>query len=759
MSDLLAGLNTAQQEAVSVIDGAVLVLAGAGSGKTRVLTRRIAHLVEMGVHPRNILAVTFTNKAAAEMKERVESLVGEGAHDLWISTFHSACLRMLRRDITALGYPSGFQVYDGDDQKNVIKKIIQERGLSIKEYKPSEYVSKISAAKNNPWSQERIYEYLREEYDPLTADVYEEYEKRLRASNSVDFNDLLLLCIRLFEENPGILWRRQNQFQYILVDEYQDTNKAQYRLIQLLGRAKKNVMVVGDDDQSIYRFRGAEVQNIFSFQEDFAPVHIVRLEQNYRSMGNILEAANELIVNNTGRMEKKMRTDAPSGPPISYLQAENSWSEAERVGVEIQKLFRSGYKANDIAIIYRTNSASLAFEQIFMQNSIPHSLVGARKFYERKEIRDVLSYLRLMNNPNDIESFFRMIQNPKRGIGEKTLLSLQETALQSQKPIFDVAWDWSHSKKTKQAEQMRSVLEKLSALKKHGEEGLEADIFLEELLDSSGYWLLLEMEKSKEAKGLGANSDAERRMSNIQALVDDMVRFYQEQAQQKRNNLDWLREFLDKASLASPTEDIPNEEQSKVTLLTGHLAKGLEFPVVFVVGMNEGAFPHFRSVDTEEDLQEERRLVYVAITRAQKKLYLTRPRKQQKRDGNGVQWIPAKVSRFLGEIPERLFDEGQVSSAPTSHRKFVALQRDTTASSTPSPLPKDNPTGSYYTREPESMDDFQKGTWVSHKKFGRGKIILVSGSKQDPKLQVFFDSFGMRNLVARYAPLEIIVYT
>lgn len=756
MSDILAGLNPAQHEAASFVDGAILVLAGAGSGKTRVLTRRISYLIESGVSPRNILAVTFTNKAAAEMKERVEHLVGDEARDVWISTFHSACLRMLRRDIGLLGYSSGFQVYDGDNQKNVIKKIIQERGLSVKEYKPSDYVSKISEAKNHPKSTEEIAEYLKEEYDPLTVDVFLEYEKRLKQSNAVDFNDLLLLCIRLFEENPGLLWRRQNQFRYILVDEYQDTNKAQYKLIQLLGARNQNVMVVGDDDQSIYRFRGAEVQNIFYFQEDFDPVHIVRLEQNYRSMGNILEAANGLISNNTGRMEKKMWTQATQGPKLSYLQAENSWSEAERIGFEIQRLLRTGYKHSDIAIIYRTNASSLAFEQTFMQNSIPHSLVGARKFYERKEIRDVLSYLRVINNPRDVESFSRMIQSPKRGIGAKTLLNLQEMARSANKPIFDVCLEWALSKKTKQAQAMRTILERLQELRKEGESGMEAADFLDTLLQKSGYGLMLELEKEKEAKTLGASSDAQRRIDNVSALVDDITRFYAEQSRENQSSLLWLRDFLDRASLSSPTEDIPGEEQSKVTLLTGHLAKGLEFPVVFVVGMNEGTFPHFRSVDTEEDVQEERRLVYVALTRAQKKLYITRPRKQQKRDGKTVRWIPAKVSRFVSEIPNHVFESSISSTAPASRRKFVARKKSQTQER--SILPKDNPTGSYYTRKPESVSEFEKGVWVSHAKFGRGKIVRRSGSDRDPKLQVFFDSFGMRSLVARFAPLEIIVY-
>ena len=759
MSDILAGLNSAQHKAASIIDGSVLVLAGAGSGKTRVLTRRIANLVENGVAPRNILAVTFTNKAASEMKERIEELVGDEARDLWISTFHSACLRMLRRDIGLLGYASGFQIYDGDNQKSIIKKIIQERGLSIKEYKPSDYVSKISEAKNRPQSTEQIAEYLQEEYDPLTVDVFLEYEKRLKQSNAVDFNDLLLLCIRLFEENPGLLWRRQQQFRYILVDEYQDTNKAQYRLIQLLGARNKNIMVVGDDDQSIYRFRGAEVQNIFRFQEDFAPVEIVRLEQNYRSMGNILAAANGLISNNTGRMEKKMWTEASQGPLLTYLQAENSWSEADRIGVEIQKLLRIGYTHSDFAIIYRTNASSLAFEQTFMKNSIPHSLVGARKFYERKEIRDVLSYLRVINNPRDVESFARMIQAPKRGIGTKTMLLLQEMSRNTNRPIFDVCYEWAQSKKTKQAEKMRTILERLQHIREAGQGGIEASEFVDLLLQKSGYTLMLELEKEKEAKTLGASSDAQRRIDNVEALGEDITRFYSEQSRESQSSLLWLRDFLDRASLSSPTEDIPGEEQSKVTLLTGHLAKGLEFPVVFVVGMNEGTFPHFRSVDTEEDVQEERRLVYVALTRAQKKLYISRPRKQQKRDGKSVRWIPAKPSRFVSEIPDRLFESSMSSTAPVSRRKFVARQKMSIGKKPiHSSLPKDNPVGSYYTKKPESLSDFEKGVWVSHSKFGRGKIVRRSGSDRDPKIQVFFDSFGMRSLVARFAPLEIIVY-
>ncbi|MEC7986814.1 MAG: UvrD-helicase domain-containing protein [Myxococcota bacterium] len=748
MSTLLQGLNPAQKKAAESIYGPVLVLAGAGSGKTRVLTHRLAHLIDNGVPCYNILAVTFTNKAAGEMRERVRHLVGEAADDIWISTFHSTCLRMLRRDIEAIDYERNFNVYDKDDQKGVVRKIIQSKGLSLKDHNPAHYVQQIGTAKNRPWSDERIRDYLEEEYEPISAEIFTEYQRRLRLSHALDFNDLINLCIRVFEENPGVLWRRQKQFRYIMVDEYQDTNTSQYRLIQLLGSQHQNVMVVGDDDQSIYRFRGADVENIYRFQEDFPSVQVIRLEQNYRSFGNILAAANSLIENNTTRMEKKMWTDAIKGPLLRYIQEGNNWDEAAAIRREIENGIRQGYSYSDFAIIYRTNASSLAFEQDFMQQSVPHVLVGARKFYERKEIKDVLAYLRLLLNESDAESFARAISYPKRGVGAKTLQELQEYSLEKSEPILESTKEWCGKQKKKVAKTIASFIDTIARIRTVGEDGLEAEELVERLLNETGYWQALEAEKEKESKKSGGNSDAERKMSNVAALKNDISRYCEELSGASKQDLSWLKSFLDKASLASPTEEIPNKDQSAVTLLTAHLAKGLEFPVVFVVGMNEGSFPHFRSVDTIEDVEEERRLVYVALTRAQKRLILTRAKRQQIRDAKGMRWAPTKPSRFVSEIPQALFEASPVSTvSASSGRKKFWTPSDKSPKKTIVRRPPPNEIS--YTKKPESPSDFQTGLWVSHSKYGRGEIVGKSGHANNLKLRIRFDNFGTKNMIAR----------
>lgn len=751
MSKTLHLLNEQQQKAVVAIRGPLLVLAGAGSGKTRVLTNRIAYMLEQGISPKSILAVTFTNKAAAEMRERVHDLVGPAAQEVWISTFHSTCLRMLRRDIEALGFSRGFNIYDTDDQKKVLQSIIKERGLAAKEHPPRIYASQIDDAKNAPRSNEELYRYIQQEHGRTSAEIFSRYQEMLAENNALDFNDLINFTIRAWQAKPHLLWLRQQQFQYIMVDEYQDTNPSQYALIQLLSKSHKNIMVVGDDDQSIYGFRGADVQNIFRFQKDFAPVTIIRLEQNYRSKGNILKAANAVISKNTHRMEKKMWTTAPLGPRIGSITATNQWEEAREVQTKIAAMVRNGRQYSDFAIIYRTNASSLPFEQEFMRAATPHVLVGARKFYERKEIRDLLCYFRVVSNPQDNVSFLRAIGVPKRGIGPKTIAKITHLAKSEHISMTQACMRWPKSGKV--ANEIKAFGNLIDTLQALAEKNTSPPEFCEEIFLRSGYRKALEREAEKETNTLrGQKSDAQRRLDNIEAFKDDLARWWEENKNNVKmgGSLEWIEQFLDRAALASPTEDLPGPEQRSVTLLTGHLAKGLEFPVVFVVGLQEGIFPHFRSMEMEEDIEEERRLLYVALTRAKEKLFLSYAKSQQQRDNGAVKWVQTKPSRFLKDIPSDLFE--------SMHTPRI-IRRKSTASFIPPRLPAAQPiqtAGISVTRIPNSLSELKVGTRVSHGKFGVGIIRKKMGASHNPKLRIEFHRYGFKTLLAQFANLEII---
>ncbi len=776
MPELLQGLNPQQKEAVLQIDGPLLVLAGAGSGKTRVLTHRIAHMLKEGIRPWNILAVTFTNKAASEMRERVRGMIGPDADNVWISTFHSTCLRILRRDIEALGYERSFNIYDTSDQKSLLRSIIREMGYSLQEHPPRLYIGHIDDTKKTQRSLEEHSKYLEREYGKISADIFKKYEQALRSSQALDFNDLINKTVELLQENPGILWRRQQQFQYLMVDEYQDTNHSQYELIKLLSHEHRNLMVVGDDDQSIYGFRGADVQNIYRLQKDYEPVNVIRLEQNYRSFQNILTAANAVISNNRHRMEKKMWTSAPSGPKIGFLKANTSWDEARDVRQKISRMIRMGRKHSDFAIIYRTNAASLAFEQEFMKNAVPHILVGARKFYERKEIKDILSYLRLILNPADNISFVRAVGAPKRGVGDKSLERLAEIARNNNQSMLQAAKAWSAPGKSKLQKSLGNFCDLIAKLRLKAEEKISPDRICQIVIEESGYSaaLLKEMEKEQKKSG-GQKSDAERRLENIEVLQEDLARCWDEYKKPTSENEDghllWLQEFLDRAALTSPTEDIPEPESGAITLLTAHLAKGLEFPVVFVVGLNEGNFPHYRSMEREEDIEEERRLVYVAFTRAKEVLNISCSRSQQRRDSGGLRWVQISPSRFLDEVPEELFDVPVSQNRNYSLRPSAPARRTVIPSANRRPQsqktfakPKEKAVikpnlddGYVVTVEPSSMEDFSIGVRVSHQKFGKGIIRKKSGAPNNPKLRVEFERHGVKTLIAQYANLEIII--
>ena len=990
MMSLFEGLNKPQLEATKFFAGAVLVLAGAGSGKTRVLTNRIAFLLERGISARHILAVTFTNKAAQEMKERIKSLAGEKADKVWISTFHSACLRMLRRDIPIMGISRDFHVFDTDDQLKVMKTILKQRDLSPQDHPPKRYISQFDDAKNKGGTLEDCIDYLYDKYGEDAAILFEEYQKTLRMSNALDFNDLIVTLIRLWKEHPEVLYSRQRQFQYVLIDEYQDTNPIQYELIRMLCQTQPqregfiqrlrsdsengdikatqeeslqivsqglgNIMVVGDDDQSIYGFRGADVQNIFRFQDDFSLVHVIRLEQNYRSTGNILKAANSVISNNSSRMDKEMWTESEDGDLVSLLSSRTMWDEARDIQAEIEEIisgkitkssFLDRYTYKDIAVIYRTNSYSLPFEQVFRRSATPHVLVGARKFYERSEVKDILAYLKILINPFDEVSFTRAISIPKRSIGPKTIEQIVVISRRDSISILDAALQWGKEGDSKIRTAVLHFCSLIFRLRSALYEGESVYNLLQDLLAESGYRAMLEDGIRKDLGeirgernirvGVG-KSDSERQLENINTLIDDILRFVQDFDEEKyiedslleieemssllismqdntkqsdtneertssevfspkpepktskpknskqnlstqnsstewqefgplfsllqsesetsdskqiiqesspsqnskpepenskpennsqiesyvdetqRNSL-WLRNFLDGAALASSMDDISEEEQSSVTLMTAHLAKGLEFPIVFVVGMNEGTFPHFRSLENEDDISEERRLVYVALTRAKRKLYVSYSQTSERWEGNSKREILIQPSRFLLEISNNCMDGTislytnynnaerrserserlgihrqnvgnesknsshnighQYAKIASQHQKKSSRSRNIASqnrkreqkqhvfpSTSQKNLQVEQPqknisfvplTGSYQTRTPSSFDDFQEGIRVFHEKFGHGMIVQKVGAKNNPKLVISFEHWGQRTLLARVANLDLVI--
>ncbi len=644
----LQTLNQPQREAVLHEGGPLLILAGAGSGKTRVLTHRIARLIEKGVAPWRILAITFTNKAAAEMKERVVQLVGPQASEIWVSTFHSACVRMLRRDIEKLGYKKNFVILDTSDQQSVIKECLKELNLSEKQFQPSMVLGAISGAKNAMLGPKQYANRAGDYWQQQMAQIYTRYQEKLVANNAVDFDDLLILCVRLFEEFPEVLTYYQEKFEHILVDEYQDTNQVQNKWVFLLAQQKRNLCVVGDDDQSIYSWRGADIRNILDFEAHFPDARVIKLEQNYRSTQNILEAAYHVVRHNPGRKEKKLWTDKGPGEKVIRYAATDEHDEAWYVASEIERLVveglpdGTGLTYQDFAVLYRTHAQSRTLEEALVRKSIPYGIFGGTKFFERKEIKDVLAYLRLIANPADTISFRRAISVPKRGIGPATIDKVVDFAQQWNVPVMGVALDGSmvpglSGRYRQKVEEFAAMMEELTNMSSY----LSVGELIEEVLERSGYMAELRADKSIEAAA---------RIENVQELKSMAMEFETPEGEEMEG-LSQLDAFLATAALMTDADQV-GDGQDKVTLMTLHAAKGLEFPVVFLVGMEEGVFPHNRALTDEVQMEEERRLCYVGMTRAERRLYLS---SATVRSLYGQTQYNAP-SRFLDEIPDEVVE-------------------------------------------------------------------------------------------------------
>jgi DNA helicase II / ATP-dependent DNA helicase PcrA len=722
---LLANLNEQQQAAVKTTEGPLLIMAGAGSGKTRVLTHRIAYLMaEKRVAPWNILAITFTNKAAREMKERVQGLLGGAAEEIWISTFHSMCVRILRRDIDRIGIDRNFSILDTTDQLSVLKNILKEKNIDPKKFDPRAILGTISNAKNELLTPEKFAKKVSSYYEKIVSDVYEEYQKRLLRNHALDFDDLIMTTIQLFERVPEVLEHYQYKFQYIHIDEYQDTNRAQYVLVKMLASRFKNICVVGDADQSIYRWRGADIQNILSFEKDYPNAKVILLEQNYRSTKRILQAANEVIEHNVNRKPKKLWTENPEGQKIVYYEAMNESDEAQFVAGKIKEYVDSGKRRySDFAILYRTNAQSRVMEEVLLKSNIPYQIVGGLKFYDRKEIKDVLAYLRVIANPNDDISLLRIINVPKRGIGVSSIDKIVSYASENGLSVFEALGELEHiglsARTAASLIEFRRQLEQWAQLQEY----VSVTELVEEVLDKSGYREMLKAEKTLEAQS---------RLENIDEFLS-VTKHFENVSEDKS-----LIAFLTDLALISDIDqlnEMNGEDQDAVVLMTLHSAKGLEFPVVFLIGMEEGIFPHSRSLDDEDEMEEERRLAYVGITRAEEELFLT---SAQMRTLFGYTNINP-VSRFIREIPEELVERVNKRTSWTSAAagKQTTVRKIAIASSTGG----------------EAIP-WKVGDKVKHKKWGIGTVVSVRGEGDDKELDIAFPSpIGIKRLLAKFAPI------
>ncbi len=725
----LSTLNEMQRKAVQKTDGPVLILAGAGSGKTTVLVNRIAYIIETkNVRPYNIMAITFTNKAANEMKERVSRVVGDLSNDMWLCTFHSACVRILRSHIQLLGFNPDFVIYDSADTKTVLKECYKELDIDEKNYPLRSCASIISGAKDDLLDAESFNTINRADFRlSRYGEIYKLYQKKLKANNAIDFDDILLFTVRILSENPDVLEKYQNRFQYIMVDEYQDTNNAQYMLISMLAAKHENICVVGDDDQSIYKFRGANIRNILNFEDTFADTTVIKLEQNYRSTQVILDAANAVIHNNSERKDKSLWTENADGEKIKLHIGYNERDEAIYIANEIEKLKSEGTALSDIAILYRTNAQSRVIEDLLMRSAIPYKVVGGLRFYDRKEIKDIIAYMRLIHNPNDNLSFTRIINEPKRGIGKTTIDKIAQIADDFNISCFEVArFANQYTDLSRSAIKLIEFCEMILSLKK-AEKMMSLTRFTEKILGDSGYTAMLVAENTVEAK----------------TRIDNLGEFLSAVSEYEKTDDDVsLSGFLENAALISDLDGY-DETDDLCVLMTIHSAKGLEFPTVFIAGMDEGLFPSIRSLDTKEDLEEERRLCYVAITRAKNRLYLT---SASSRTLYGQTMHQAK-SRFLDEIPaEYLIEDGQsaldcvtakVTQIPPLVSKKIEVFKKV-ASATSAPI---------------AEIDFSPGERVLHKKFGEGTVRAVQRFEKDAMLEIAFDSGETKRLMAAFAKL------
>lgn len=728
---LLAGLNPEQQEAVKTTDGPLLIMAGAGSGKTRVLTHRVAYLmVEKGVNPYNILAITFTNKAAREMKERIGKIMGGAAEEVWISTFHSMCVRILRRDIDRIGINRNFTILDPTDQQSVIKGILKDKNIDPKKFDPRAILGTISSAKNELVTPEEYSKLVGGFYEQVVSDVYEEYQRRLRKNQALDFDDLIMMTIHLFNRVPETLEFYQRKFQYIHVDEYQDTNRAQYMLVKMLASRFQNICVVGDSDQSIYRWRGADIANILSFEKDYPRAKVIMLEQNYRSTKRILHAANEVIKHNANRKPKKLWTENDDGQKICYYRADSEQSEAQFVAGKIKEMVESGErKLSDIAILYRTNAQSRVMEEVLLKSNIDYHIVGGIKFYDRKEIKDILAYLRLIANPDDDISLQRVINVPKRGIGSTSFDKIARYAADNDISIFaalkEIDFIGVSPKIAKAAYEFYELIKNYTQMQEY----LSVTELVDEVLDKSGYREMLHAEKSLEAQS---------RLENIDEFLS-VTKSFEEGSEDKS-----LVAFLTDLALVADIDRLDEKEENNndaIVLMTLHSAKGLEFPVVFLIGLEEGVFPHSRSLMEEAEMEEERRLAYVGITRAEQDLYITNAAMRTLFGRTNMN----PVSRFINEIPEDLLEVlhkevKQQTSAFSSQQKRPVSR----------PVSRPIPTGT-------GADELEwkVGDKAEHKKWGIGTVVSVKGKDKSVELDIAFPSpVGIKRLLAEFAPIQ-----
>lgn len=726
-------LNPPQQEAVEHIDGPLLILAGAGSGKTRVITHRVAYLIEQGINPYNILAITFTNKAAGEVRERVDDMLGYGSESVWVSTFHSLCVRILRRHIERIGYRTNFTIYDTDDQKRVVKEAAKFLQLDPKMYPERLLMSEIAKAKENFISPLEYDLQAQGDYRKMQmARVYGEYQKRLHSNNALDFDDLLYKVVQLFQDCPDVLEQYQERFRYIMVDEYQDTNEIQFLLVRQLARKYRNLCVVGDDDQSIYKFRGANIMNILNFEQEYPDAKVIKLEQNYRSTGNILRAANEVIRHNEGRKDKTLWTAQEDGDLIQYKQYENEHQEAEQIAYYIlENRVRNDLNYSDFAILYRTNAQSRVLEEKLILKNIPYKIYGGQNFYARLEIKDLLAYLKTVSNGSDDIAVKRIINVPKRGIGAATIAKIDEYALRQEISFLDALYQVEDVPGIgKAAGKIQKFTELISDLRDELAQGMLIHELFDEVLERTGYQEELIAEHTEESLG---------RVENIDELRNKIVT-YEETAEYPS-----LDELLEEIALIAEVDSL-NSSDDKVVLMTIHSAKGLEFPYVFLCGMEEGLFPGSMTINSgnPEDMEEERRLCYVGITRAKERLFLSSARQRMMHGANSYN----PISRFVREIPQGLLDMG-------GYRKVVNQSVSRTEQSTVSPVFTAKPAyGKTFTVNRVLQLDYGVGDRVRHVKFGTGIVQEVVNGGKDYEVTVEFETYGIKRMFASFAKLE-----
>ena len=732
MSGIYDKLNDKQKQAVFTTEGPVLLLAGAGSGKTGVLMHRIAYLIEeKHIDPYNIMAITFTNKAAKEMKERIGKLIGEEGNFVWVMTFHSSCVRFLRRFIDRIGFDNNFTIYDSDDQRTLMKKIFKEYDINSKVYKERAVLNAISNCKNELMSPSEYMKAAIDSYEKGLARLYELYQSALKKNNALDFDDLICRSVELFEKCPEVLDYYQNRFRYIMVDEYQDTNTAQFRLIYLLAQKYKNICVVGDDDQSIYKFRGANIENILSFEERLENVNLIKLEQNYRSTGNILDAANAVIKNNRGRKDKRLWTEGESGDNIELRQFQTANEEADNIIKDIKNRARENFR--DFAVLYRTNAQSRLLEERCVTLGVPYQLIGGVNFYQRKEIKDVLAYLKTIANGNDDIALLRIINVPKRGIGATTIAKVVDYANANDISLYDAMSISENAGVGKASEKIKNFIDMIEYFREKIDKKASISSIIDELLDKTGYIESLYDE---------GEIEGESRKENIEELINKSTEYEDGE----------LSLFLEEVSLVADIDRM-DENADRITLMTLHGAKGLEFDTVYLAGMEEGLFPSAMSANSKEDLEEERRLAYVGITRAKKNLILTSA-KQRMINGETRYSL---MSRFVNEIPKELLNK-HVLDTEKRYTERSSSFGEGLPWETKTPINNNNfektlSFGKQFKVEKAKSLDYNIGDTVKHIKFGTGKVLEIVDGEKDFEVKVNFDKFGIKKMYAGFAKL------